>query len=160
MYQNKVNLSLTFTQRLGHQDHNCKMGYFKALSQQRNFFKKESQQWELKRGLAEGFTVIFTTTRPSKSKFSWKEYTFHQTSRHFTNKSETGANKLSQRLLGLIRASPVTIPETIAGHISATVPFLKWRMPMSHAYPLWNLGLPRQKGVVRVATDGARFCLV
>ena len=88
---------------------------------------------ELKRDLAEGFTVIFTTTRPSKSKFSWKEYTFHQTSRHFTNKRETGANKLSQRLLGLTSASPVTIPETIAGHISAPVPlsFLKWRMPIS-----------------------------
>ena len=27
LYQNKVNLSLTFTQRLGHQAHNCKMDY-------------------------------------------------------------------------------------------------------------------------------------
>ena len=71
--------------------------------------------------------------RPSKSKFSWKEYTFHQTTRHFTNKRETGASKLLQRLLGLTSASPVTIPETIAGHISAPVPlsFLKWRMPIS-----------------------------
>ena len=25
LYQNKVNLSLTFSQRLGHQAHNCKM---------------------------------------------------------------------------------------------------------------------------------------
>ena len=27
LYQNKVNLSLTFTQRLGHQAYNCKMNY-------------------------------------------------------------------------------------------------------------------------------------
>ena len=27
LYQNKVNLSLTFTQRQGHQAHNCKMAY-------------------------------------------------------------------------------------------------------------------------------------
>ena len=27
LYQNKVNLSLTFTQRLGHSAHNCKMAY-------------------------------------------------------------------------------------------------------------------------------------
>ena len=27
LYQNKVNLSLTFTQRLGYQAHNCKMDY-------------------------------------------------------------------------------------------------------------------------------------
>ena len=29
MYQNKVNLSLTFSQRLGHQAHNCKMAYYR-----------------------------------------------------------------------------------------------------------------------------------
>ena len=28
LYQNKVTLSLTFTQRLGHQAHNCKMAYW------------------------------------------------------------------------------------------------------------------------------------
>ena len=27
LYQNKVNLSLTFTQRLGHHAHNCKMAF-------------------------------------------------------------------------------------------------------------------------------------
>ena len=42
----------------------------------------------------------------------------------------TGPRNFSQRLLGLIGGRvPVTIPETIAGHISAPVPFpfLKWR---------------------------------
>ena len=29
-YQNKVNLSLTFTQRLGHKAHNCKMAYLQT----------------------------------------------------------------------------------------------------------------------------------
>ena len=29
---NKVNLSLTFTQRLGHQAHNCKMAYCQRAS--------------------------------------------------------------------------------------------------------------------------------
>ena len=28
LYQNKVTLSLTFTQRQGHQAHNCKMAYY------------------------------------------------------------------------------------------------------------------------------------
>ena len=33
LYQNKVNLSLMFTQRLGHQAHNCKVAYlFFSLS--------------------------------------------------------------------------------------------------------------------------------
>ena len=42
----------------------------------------------------------------------------------------TGPRNFSQRLLGLIGGRvPVTIPETIAGRISAPVPFpfLKWR---------------------------------
>ena len=30
MYQNKVNLNLAFTQRLGHQAHNCKMVYYEV----------------------------------------------------------------------------------------------------------------------------------
>ena len=32
LYQNKVDLSLTFTQRLGHQAHNCKMTYSRSWS--------------------------------------------------------------------------------------------------------------------------------
>ena len=47
--------------------------------------------------------------------------------RHIRSKKETGTSKLSQRLLGLLLgatgAPPVTIPETIAGRISAPVPF-------------------------------------
>ena len=30
LYQNKVNLNLAFTQRLGHQAHNCKMVYYEV----------------------------------------------------------------------------------------------------------------------------------
>ena len=33
LFQNKVNLSLTFTQRLGHQAHNCKVAYL-SISRQ------------------------------------------------------------------------------------------------------------------------------
>jgi len=30
LYQNKVNLSLTFIQRLGYEAHNCKMAYLQT----------------------------------------------------------------------------------------------------------------------------------
>ena len=59
---------------------------------------------------------------------------------HFRNKRETGPSSNSQRLL-------VTIPETIAGHISAPVSFLKF---IRHAfYILRNRGdfLGKLKGV-------------
>ena len=32
LYQNEGNLSLTFTQRLGHSAHNCKMAYLVSLT--------------------------------------------------------------------------------------------------------------------------------
>ena len=64
--------------------------------------------------------------------------------RRFRNEKGTGPSYVSQRLLGpllrtggkigqqLTAASPLTIPETIAGRISAPAPFLflKWRMTM------------------------------
>ena len=60
-------------------------------------------------------------------------------------KKETGSSKLSQRLLGLSlgiggklakSVSPVTIPETPAGFISApfSISFLKWRLGDAEAY--------------------------
>ena len=62
---------------------------------------------------------------------------------HFRNKRETGPSSNSQRLL-------VTIPETIAGHTSAPVSFLKF---IRHAfYILRNRGdfLGKLKGVKEI----------